>query len=541
MRIVETFSPLVFPWKGAYRNSGGQLRTAGIGHSQSTSFTMTYKFPSVGKIHFKYRVSSENRYDWFTLNFDGSQIARISGTQGWTTFEKEVQPGNHTLTVSYSKDGSVDSGEDSGFITDFWIEHNMVEITNLKVDPPFTHKENVDLTFKLNSIEELSTRCRIYTDSGQQLYPDSGFSPTFVLPIDVKHTFPASKFPLGKTTIIVETVDENNQRSNYEMNSVDLMRTNTPPDVGMTLSSTVTHKDNILLDLLFTDADKDSVQFSISLNGLQKYPETGQSGLIKTPFSYTYTIRNTDLVVGENTIRVDLTDDLGVTNARSVVIKKNNHIPTISDPAVKGQMLFATLSDGDGDMMRYRVLVNNVQVHPPTVGSWTPYLQSPAEVQYKIPDEFISFGNTHKVTLEVEDDLGETTLWSDTPLIDYSGLMFMAEDGLYYSTDVGKVLKYLEVGSIVAGSTSGTFKIFLKNTVGYTINNITLTVAQIDLDPVEEVVELSETDNPFNPSAFLNIPPLDYGDSIPFYVRINTTRKAIGGGFFDIRVVGDPA
>lgn len=107
--------------------------------------------------------------------------------------------------------------------------------------------------------------------------------------------------------------------------------------------------------------------------------------------------------------------------------------------------------------------------------------------------------------------------------------MFISEDGQYYSTNIGEVLKYLEVGTIVAGNLSGMFKVTLKNTIGYEVKNIILTTAQKDLNPTEEVVELSLTDKPFTATNRIEVDSLAHAESVPFYVRINASPKAIGG------------
>ena len=66
---------------------------------------------------FKYLVSSEQKYDVFTITLDGKKLEGISGTSQYE-YKKILSVGKHSLTLSYNKDRSTNKGADRAFIYD---------------------------------------------------------------------------------------------------------------------------------------------------------------------------------------------------------------------------------------------------------------------------------------------------------------------------------------------------------------------------------------------------------------------------------------
>ena len=66
---------------------------------------------------FKYLVSSEQKWDVFTITLDGKKLEGISGTSQYE-YKKILSVGKHSLTLSYKKDRSTDKGADRAFIYD---------------------------------------------------------------------------------------------------------------------------------------------------------------------------------------------------------------------------------------------------------------------------------------------------------------------------------------------------------------------------------------------------------------------------------------
>ena len=84
------------------------------GTTSQTSYTLNVKAGNILK--FDWSVSSESNYDWLTITLDGTQIVRKSGTLSGSYEKTFTTAGTHTLVVKYSKDGSVDNGNDEGKI-----------------------------------------------------------------------------------------------------------------------------------------------------------------------------------------------------------------------------------------------------------------------------------------------------------------------------------------------------------------------------------------------------------------------------------------
>ena len=107
-----------------------------IGNSQNTWIKTTVNGP--GTIKFYWKVSSEQNYDYLRFYIDGSQKAKISGNVGWQQKTYTVGSGSHELMWKYTKDGSVSSGDDCGWIDKVeWIpEQNQPPATPSKPSGP---------------------------------------------------------------------------------------------------------------------------------------------------------------------------------------------------------------------------------------------------------------------------------------------------------------------------------------------------------------------------------------------------------------------
>ncbi|MCH5279651.1 MAG: Ig-like domain-containing protein, partial [Christensenellaceae bacterium] len=103
------------------------------GQSNSTaSLTTTIEMAAGDTLTFDYYYSSENNYDWYNFTVNGTQVQRLSGTDlsNWVSYTYTAQtPGSYTFTWSYSKDGSVDRGDDC-------VKIDNVAFSGTIVNPP---------------------------------------------------------------------------------------------------------------------------------------------------------------------------------------------------------------------------------------------------------------------------------------------------------------------------------------------------------------------------------------------------------------------
>ena len=97
-------------------NDVATLRTGAISDDGTTSVTLTFK--NVSTVEFYVRASSEGGCDFLTVSFDGSTEYYSGETEWWGCWNFGWE-GEHTVTLTYSKDGSVSSGDDCCWI---WFE-----------------------------------------------------------------------------------------------------------------------------------------------------------------------------------------------------------------------------------------------------------------------------------------------------------------------------------------------------------------------------------------------------------------------------------
>ena len=86
--------------------------------NQSNSIETTVVGP--GNLTFWWMVSSESNWDYLRFYIDGLEqtgsLAKISGTVDWTQKTVAIPVGSHTVKWAYTKDTSVSSGADAGWV-----------------------------------------------------------------------------------------------------------------------------------------------------------------------------------------------------------------------------------------------------------------------------------------------------------------------------------------------------------------------------------------------------------------------------------------
>ena len=114
------FSETASPWRidtGTYSTSPGSARSGVISDNGTTTLKTTVQ--GKGTLSFKWKTSSEQNYDKLNLYVDGSLITNISGSTNWTAYTRTITAeGSHTIEWRYTKDGSVSSGSDCGWVDD---------------------------------------------------------------------------------------------------------------------------------------------------------------------------------------------------------------------------------------------------------------------------------------------------------------------------------------------------------------------------------------------------------------------------------------
>ncbi|MBP9793129.1 MAG: tail fiber domain-containing protein [Flavobacterium sp.] len=103
-------------------NSGTKGSQSGTGvHSSQSNLVYTTTLLSPGNIAFAFKASTESCCDKLRFLIDGVEQANWGGTVAWNTVSYPVTAGAHTFTWSYTKDSSVNAGDDKVYIDDVRI------------------------------------------------------------------------------------------------------------------------------------------------------------------------------------------------------------------------------------------------------------------------------------------------------------------------------------------------------------------------------------------------------------------------------------
>jgi hypothetical protein len=107
-------------------------------------------------ITFWYKVSSEDRYDFFNFYVNGTRLVHAAGNKDWTEYSYNLNAGTYTFKFEYTKDGSVSNGSDTAWVDD------IVFITEGQA--PVTYPE-IEITGTLNfgTVELTQTASQTYT------------------------------------------------------------------------------------------------------------------------------------------------------------------------------------------------------------------------------------------------------------------------------------------------------------------------------------------------------------------------------------------
>lgn len=85
-----------------------------IGNSRQSRIDTTVTGP--GTFSFYWKVSSEANWDYLIFYIDGTEQTAISGNSGWQSKSYTISQGTHTCQWIYSKDTSVATGSDAGWV-----------------------------------------------------------------------------------------------------------------------------------------------------------------------------------------------------------------------------------------------------------------------------------------------------------------------------------------------------------------------------------------------------------------------------------------
>ena len=100
-----------------YNQGSYSAKSGDINDSQTSTLEITQDGPA-GTISFYRKVSSESNYDYLRFYIDDVELDQWSGNWDWSMFSYPISAGQHTFKWSFTKDFSLSSGSDCGWIDD---------------------------------------------------------------------------------------------------------------------------------------------------------------------------------------------------------------------------------------------------------------------------------------------------------------------------------------------------------------------------------------------------------------------------------------
>ncbi|MFA7173321.1 MAG: chitobiase/beta-hexosaminidase C-terminal domain-containing protein [Kiritimatiellia bacterium] len=142
-----------------------------------------------GVLSFKYRVSSEAGYDFFTFFVDDVEVFRDSGESGWKQRDVAIQgAGKHILTWTYSKDAYDSEGADCTYVDSVVWKSEAVLEPDVVATPVTLPPDGTKFT---TSSQRVIITCA--TEDAEIRYTTDGSAPTIT---DALYPAPSTSTPL---------------------------------------------------------------------------------------------------------------------------------------------------------------------------------------------------------------------------------------------------------------------------------------------------------------------------------------------------------
>lgn len=237
------------------------------------------------------------------------------------------------------------------------------------------------------------------------------------------------------------------------------------------------------------------------------------------------------------TVTVTVEQENGTLFTKTVTITLIDTQPTLI-ATMTGMRLNIDLGDPESDTVQFKIVLNGAQFYP--ASGFTALEPSPVSYIRPFKSNEILIGQINTLTVTAKDQFGKTSTVTITFVGEYVGLMFSDEAGVLYTTDLGVLLQYLNLGTITAGNTSAVFPVRVNNRNDYSVQNILVQQFATSL-PANVILQISKINAPFTPEASLLYPEtVAYNGYITFYVRVITTIAAFGSGEFELATRADP-
>lgn len=314
---------------------------------------------------------------------------------------------------------------------------------------------------------------------------------------------------------------------------------------GISFNKTSTHNEAVgfTLDIVYNYNEK--IKYRVKVNN----KEFSDWSAELDPFEKIKgEIPPSSLMLGQNTLTFEIAnfDNSKVTehiveNAITVV-NDTPEIMIISADSDAFKLHFKIVDNNAQDNISYKLSITNTKFKNEILEDWSSPVSGIVDHVYYIDTSKVVVGDTNVIAIEYKDQ------YMDSPVKatyvfqgQYKNIVFIDEDGEYYTSDKGVILKIMDLDTIVAGQESTIRKVVLRNNNTVPITNLRLET--IYRQSVKEAKLLySKSNNPF-----VALESLNYGQEVfqpnqdvVFYVKLDTTIASEGVCKFDVNATADP-
>ena len=159
------------PWtiehSGAYDGEYCAMSDTTITHDESSWIKFTYTSSDPGTFSFFSRLSSETNFDFLIFYIDDVEKGKWSGTQSWFSHSYNVGPGSHEYKWLYSKDYSVNAGEDCAWIDYISLPPYLDETTEQDIHPLDLYPNPTTDEIRIGMEQEGHFTVQVFDESGR--------------------------------------------------------------------------------------------------------------------------------------------------------------------------------------------------------------------------------------------------------------------------------------------------------------------------------------------------------------------------------------
>ena len=306
-------------------------------------------------------------------------------------------------------------------------------------------------------------------------------------------------------------------------------------------SSTTTHNTSVSFDVKVRYFYNKGIKMAFKVND----GEYGEFTNLVTPMTNNIlsglVLANT-LKIGSNDITIK------IANEDETIVVEETVAGAITVTNTAPSLLFITadsdsfkchfkIVDTDMDKISYRVTLTNSANQGTVLKDWSEFTDGPIEDVIYFDTTMIKVGEQNILKVEYKDSMDVDNIISATYVFEgkYKNLMFIDENGGYYTTDKGVLIKYLDFHQIIAGTVSDVKSVTLRNDNAYPVDKLTLKLI-VSQEAIGTNVLLSKNRSPFIGSNILEFGDevIGSGETKEFFVRVDTDTSASGVCNFEI-------